>query len=578
MAGGDEGASVLAELRLSGLGVIEEATLPLHPGLNVVTGETGAGKTMVVSGLLLLFGSRADSALVRAGVAAAHVEGIVDVSADHPAAVRVAEAGGAAEDGLVLARSVSAEGRSRAYVGGRSAPVGVLADVGEHLLAVHGQADQWRLRDPDQHREVLDRFGGEPVARELAAYRENWERLRQVRAAMQRLRAEARDRVVELEGLQVGLEHIERVAPVAGEDLALRIEDERLSHADELRQHIAEAHIALTGSEDEGPEQPSTLTLLAQARSSLENVGVLDSSAKDLADRVVELVHLTVELATDVSRYAADIDHDPGRLAFVQERRAELAALTRMYGPELRDVLDWAERAAGRFAELSNADERIMDLEREERGLRAEHERVAAALTAARAEAAQRLAERVTTELGQLAMGAAVVTVEVTPADPGPQGADAVAIVLAANPGVPGRSITRAASGGELSRVMLALEVALGVSQAGPEVPIFVFDEVDAGVGGAAARSVGARLAALAEHTQVIVVTHLAQVAAYADHHLVVAKATDGTVTASDVRVVEGPDREDEIARLLAGSVSETAREHARELLSDAHREAENGH
>lgn len=561
---------MLSELRLSGLGVIEEATLPLHPGLNVLTGETGAGKTMVVSGLLLLFGSRADSALVRAGVKNAYVEGIVEVAVDHPAAARVVEAGGSVDEGIVLARSVSAEGRSRAYVGGRSAPVGVLSEVGEQLLAVHGQADQWRLRDPEQHREVLDRFGGEEIARARAAYRENWDRLREVRSTIQRLRAEARDRVVELEGLQVGLEHIERVAPMEGEDVVLRVEDERLSHADELRQHIAEAHAALTGSEDDGPEQFSALTLLARARSALESVGMLDSSAKELADRVVEIVHLTVDLAADVSSYGADIDLDPGRLAFVQQRRAELTDLMRRYGPELSDVLGWAEQAARRHAELSGAEDRIADLEQEEQALVAEQERLGRKLTHLRTEAAAQLGERVTAELAQLAMGASVITVEVTPAEPGPHGADAVAIVLAANPGAPGRSITKAASGGELSRVMLALEVALGSSSSGAEVPIFVFDEVDAGVGGAAARAVGARLAALAEHAQVIVVTHLAQVAAYADHHLVVAKATDGTITASDVRVVEGAAREDEIARLLAGSVSGTAREHARELLEDA--------
>ena len=194
----------------------------------------------------------------------------------------------------------------------------------------------------------------------------------------------------------------------------------------------------------------------------------------------------------------------------------------------------------------------------------------ATVLSLARRTAAAELSERVTGELSRLAMGAATVTVEVRGAEPGPTGADVVAIVLAANPGEPGRSITKAASGGELSRVMLALEVALGAGESGPDVPIFVFDEVDAGVGGAAARDVGARLAALARHTQVIVVTHLAQVAAYADHHLVVAKATDGSVTASDVQVVDGATRVDEIARLLAGSVSETARQHARELLADA--------
>jgi len=561
---------VLAELRLAGLGVIDEATLPLHRGLNVVTGETGAGKTMVVSGLLLLFGARGDSTLVRAGAAAAQVEGLVEIDADHPAAQRVIDAGGTVSDGLVLARTVSAEGRSRAYVGGRSAPVGVLADVGEHLLAVHGQADQWRLRDPDQHRQVLDRFGGAAITEASTAYTQVWDRLQEVQQTLHRLRSQARDRVVELEGLQAGLEQIEQVAPQAGEDETLRIEDERLSHADELRQHIATAHTAMAGTDDDGPNDLSMLTLLARARGALDAVADLDSSAQDLAERLVEIAHLTVDLAADVSRYAADIELDPARLAFVQERRADLTALMRRYGPGLDDVLAWAEEAAQRHAELSSSDDRIAELEQEADELRARHADVAAALTAARTEAAGRLGERVTDELSRLAMGDAVVTVEVSPAPPGPTGADSVAIVLAANPGAPGRSITRAASGGELSRVMLALEVALGAGEHGPEVPIFVFDEVDAGVGGAAARDVGARLAELARHTQVIVVTHLAQVAAYADHHLVVAKTTDGAVTASDVTVVEGTERVDEIARLLAGSVSATAREHARELLADS--------
>lgn len=560
---------MLAEIRIAGLGVIEEATLPLHPGLNVVTGETGAGKTMVVSGLLLLFGARGDSSLVRAGAPAASVEGIVDVPSDHPAAVRALEAGGRVDDGLVLARSVSAEGRSRAYVGGRSAPVGVLAEVGESLLAVHGQADQWRLRDPDQHRAVLDRFGGERLADRLRAYRQVWSALREVRSTVGRLRSQARDRVVEMEGLQAGLDLVERVAPLPGEDEELRVEDERLGHADELRHYSGDAHLALAGSDD-GPGEASVLGLVAGARTALEHVAALDPSAGELRDRIVDIAHLTVDLAADLSRYTADIDLDPARLAFVQARRAELTSLTRRYGPELADVLAWAEQAAARYAELSGSDDRIAALEEEETRLDAELEAASSALSEARRAAAVRLGERVTAELSRLAMGSATVSVEVASTQPGPHGADAVAIVLAANPGEPGRSITRAASGGELSRVMLALEVALGDGESGPEVPIFVFDEVDAGVGGAAARDVGARLAALARHTQVIVVTHLAQVAAYADHHLVVAKATDAGVTASDVRVVEGTERVDEIARLLAGSVSGTAREHARELLADA--------
>jgi DNA repair protein RecN (Recombination protein N) len=560
---------VLTEVRIRGLGVIEEAVLPLHPGLNVVTGETGAGKTMVVSGLLLLFGARGDSALVRAGSGQAAIEGLVAIDDAHPAALRVRDAGGRVEDGVVLARTLSGEGRSRAYVGGRAAPVGVLAEVGQSLLAVHGQADQWRLREPDQHRAVLDRFAGPELADRLTAYRRVWNRLVEVRNTLDRLRAQARGRVVELEGLRAGLEHIERVAPVPGEDETLRREVERLTHAEELRGSAERARAALAGDEDVADES-SVLTHLARARAELETVARLDPDAEDLRVRLVELAHLAVELSADVSRYAMDVDLDPVRLTAVQERRAELAALTRRFGPDISDVLSWGAEAARRHAELSGADDRVLELEAELDDLIARHRELRADLSRSREAAAIQLGARVTEELGRLAMGAATVTVEVTPVEPGPHGADAVAIVLAANPGEPGRSITKAASGGELSRVMLALEVALGAGESGPEVPVFVFDEVDAGVGGAAARHVGARLASLARQAQVIVVTHLAQVAAYADHHLVVAKSTDGEVTASDVTVVTADAREDEIARLLAGSVSEAAREHARELLADA--------
>ena len=252
------------------------------------------------------------------------------------------------DDGLVLARTLSAEGRSRAYVGGRSAPIGVLGEVGEMLLAVHGQADQWRLRDPEQHREVLDRFGGDVLAERLGAYRNVYRRLREVRSTLNRLRGQARDRVVEIEGLQAGLEHIERVAPVAGEDEALRTEDERLSHADELRQHISDARAALAGQDDDGPEELSVLALLARARAALETIAGLDTSAAGLAERVTEISHLTVDLAADVSRYAADIELDPARLEFVQERRAELTALTRRSDPPRGEVLQWSQRAAVR--------------------------------------------------------------------------------------------------------------------------------------------------------------------------------------------------------------------------------------
>ena len=565
---------MLREIRIQNLGVIDDAVLELSPGLNVVTGETGAGKTMVVSGLGLLLGARADASLVRTGAASASIEGLVEVPEGHPAIERAREAGGEVEDGLILARTVSAEGRSRAHVGGRSAPVGVLGDLRELLVAVHGQSDQWRLRQPEQHRVVLDGFAGASVAEPLSRYTALYDEHLQLRTELEALRTLARDRAREVDVLRVGLEEIEAVDPQPGEDHELRAEDERLAHAEGLRGSAGLAHDLLAGSTG-GPGEDASLEargnvaeLLAEARATLASASVHDEALADLERRAQELGYLAADLAADLAGYLSDIEVDPARLAWVQERRADLARLQRKYGDTVDDVLAWAKESAARLDQLLTADDRAEAMQARLEELEAELGAAAAELTAARTAAGTDFGRRVTAELSHLAMGKAVVQVSVQPRGSYQRhGVDDIEILLAANPGAPARSVARAASGGELSRVMLALEVVTGSG----DVPTFVFDEVDAGVGGKAALDVGARLAVLSRSAQVIVVTHLAQVAAFADRHLVVHKTDDGHITASGVAAVEGEERLRELARMMAGvEDSEVALEHARELLTQA--------
>ncbi len=569
---------MLSQLRITGLGVIDDAVLQLHPGFTVLTGETGAGKTMVVQGLGLLLGARADPALVREGCPAASVEGIVVLPPQHPARARALEAGGQLDgDELVLARTVGAEGRSRGHVGGRTAPVGVLGELGELLVVVHGQADQWRLRRADQHRDAVDDYGGAALGRARAAYQQAYAAWQAALAERDRLTALDRDRTRELDVLTAGLEHIERVAPQPGEDVALRGEDERLTHADGLRQAAQAAHAALGGDEDgQGhADAPAALELLSRAGDALGHEARHDAQLALLQARVAEAGYLVADLVADLASYLSDLELDPTRLGWVQQRRAELAALTRRYGASIDEVLDWARDSAARVAELLGADERLAQLEVEADQA---HDRVlahAAALSTARRAAGERFATAVSAELRHLAMGSARVLVAVTPREPGPSGADDVEIQLAANSGAPPRSVSRAASGGELSRLMLAIEV-VGAGSAGVgstvelPAPTFVFDEVDAGVGGRAALDVGARLAELATRAQVVVVTHLAQVAAYADRHLVVRKSDDGSVTASAVTEVTDAARLQELARMMGGGSTDAALAHARELLAQA--------
>lgn len=559
---------MLREIRIRDLGVIGESTVTLHPGLTVVTGETGAGKTMVVTGLGLLLGDRATPGLVRDGAERAAVEGLVDLPADHPAMERARAAGADTTDGLILVRTVSGEGRSRAFAGGCSVPVGLLGELGELLVAVHGQADQWRLRRLDAHRELLDAFGGPALAADLAAYRDLHETYRRIRDELAILTGEARARAQRAAALRAGLELLERVDPRPGEDDELAALSDRLGHLEELRSAAGRARITLAGDDEaHAAGAVGVLGMLANARNCLEQVRRNDAVLAQLTDRLAELTILAGDLAADVGDYLDELDVEPGRLEAVHERRAALSEVTRLYGPDVDAALAWGEDAARELTGLLGDDERIGELTSALAEVETAREAAAETLTASREAAAARLSARITEELARLAMPGTKLHAQLRRLPEfGAHGVDEVELVIASGKSARRRSITRAASGGELSRIMLAIEVA--VADVAGEQPTFVFDEVDAGVGGRAALAVGARLAALAKHAQVVVVTHLPQVAAYADRHLVVTRPEGGPVEESDVTVVEGENRIRELARMLSGTVSAAALEHARDLLA----------
>ncbi|MEP7053820.1 MAG: DNA repair protein RecN [Actinomycetota bacterium] len=573
---------MLEEIRISGLGVIADAVVELHPGLTVVTGETGAGKTMVVQSLSLLFGGRSDAGLVRLGSARAGVEGTLRVDGESPAAQRVLEAGGVVEDGeLLLARTTTAEGRSRAHAGGRAVPVSVLSELGEGLFALHGQHDQQALVGQAEQRAALDRFAGTSVGAPLADYRAGFRRWREVTDEIDVRAGERRDRALEADALRFGLEQIEAVGPVAGEDAALAIEAERLGNAEDLGAGARAAHEALVA--DPGSDEPLDATLLiAQARRAIAASAAHDPALAELGGRLAEISYQLADVAADLASYADSVDDDPTRLAAVNERQAALGGLGRRYGPDLDAVLAWAGAAAIRLLDLDSDDERLAQLTAEQAALLTELTRLAAQVSSARTEAGLDFAARVSAELEALAMPEASITAAVRQEEVtagglqigdrlvafGADGIDTVELLLTAHAGAPERPLHRGASGGELSRVMLAVEVVF--AEADP-VPTMVFDEVDAGVGGRAAVEIGRRLAQLARTHQVIVVTHLPQVAAYADRHLVVRKSGDGSVTSSDVITLDDDGRVRELSRMLAGlEDSAMARGHAEELLAAA--------
>ncbi|WP_062993713.1 DNA repair protein RecN [Nocardia anaemiae] len=585
---------MLTEIRIDGLGVISTATAQFHEGLTVLTGETGAGKTMVVTSLHLLSGARADAGRVRLGADRAVVEGrftVDEVNTTAQKQVQEVLESAAAErddDGSIIAvRTVGSDGRSRAHLGGRGVPASVLADFTAPLLTVHGQNDQLRLQRPDQQLSALDQFAADAVGSLLRKYQAQRRSWLDARNELLERTARSRELALEADRLKHSLSEIDAIAPEPGEDVRIVDEVRRLSDLDSLREAAAVAHDALAGPADSPEDSSGALELLGAARARIESAH--DPALTALGPRLGEAIAVVVDLTTELSGYLSDLPSDPGALDSLLTRQAELKSLTRKYAPDIDGVIAWADEARTRLGSLDVSEEALAALAAEV-DLAAERVREAARkLTAARTKSAGKLASAVSAELGGLAMGKAKLEVVVRPVPASPQdsapltvdgqelhagsaGVDEVEFRLSAHSGAQSLPLSKSASGGELSRVMLALEVVLASSDHGATM---VFDEVDAGVGGRAAVEIGRRLARLARTHQVIVVTHLPQVAAFADTHLVVDKSDDGKGKVnSGVRALTKDERVIELARMLAGlDDTETGRAHAEELLETARAE-----
>ena len=568
---------MLAELRIRDLGVIDDAHLEVSAGLNVLTGETGAGKTMVVDALALLLGGRADPGAVRSGRPAALVEGRLHTGDDDQVAAALATAGVTDEDGeVVVARQVLAEGRSRAQLQGRMATVAAVAEIVRPLVEVHGQHEFQDLLRPGVQRDLLDRYAGDTTLDLRAAFGSGWRRLRAVTRELDDLVTRAREREREIDLLRHQLEEIDAAQVRVGESAELAAEAERLANAESLQQAAALAHQLLEDDDDAG-----AATALGAAARAVHGPGGHDRALGELAERAQALAAEVGDLASSLRAYAEAVLVDPARLEEINQRVALLRDLERKYGDDEAAILAFAGQAAERLAELEGGTLRSEALEAEAAELRRSLAATGAELTAARRETAARLGEAIRVELADLAMPAAKVEVAVEQDDDTgglevggrrlaatEDGLDRVEVRLAAHPGAPLRPLGRAASGGELSRVMLALRVVLAAVD---RTPTLVFDEVDAGVGGRTAAAVGRRLAGLARRHQVLVVTHLPQIAAHADRHFTVEKRSAEDTTSTDVRLLDDAGRVGELSRMLSGMEgSGLAQAHAEELLAAA--------
>jgi len=553
---------MLIELRIRNFAVADDVTVTLAGGLNVLTGETGAGKSILVDALSLLLGERASAADVRSGTERAAVEAVFDLSSRPDLAGRLEELGLPAEDGLlILRREVQVEGRNRAWVNGSPSTATVVGELGSRLVDLHGQHEHQTLLSPSAQREMLDAYAGatETARRVRTLHRDLRETRAHLDAHLQRVR--------ELESrgdfLRFQLGEIDDACVEAGEEDALREESSRLDHAKELLAAAAGAHEALYGAEG------SVSDRLAEVRADLRHAARIDPALEELAALVDQAYHATVEAGQASSGYAERIEVDPQRLADVQQRLDTLFRLKRKYGPELADVIETAERLRDEVGSLDHAESDASNLgaavEVAEEALR----KAASELSAARMAAAERLQSSVESLLPELGMAGAVFRVVLDRADTvDAGGAEGVEFLVSLNPGFPPRGLAKVASGGELSRVMLALKTVLAEVDF---VPTLVFDEIDAGIGGEVATAVARKLEALGGAHQVFVITHLPQLASRAGEHLFVRKAVAEGVAATRVERLDGEARVREIARMLGGDPdSEASRVHARELLGVA--------
>jgi DNA repair protein RecN (Recombination protein N) len=552
---------MLSELRIRDYAVVDDLTLSLGPGLNVLTGETGAGKSIIVGALSLLLGERASSSVVRTGAARATVEAVFEVGGIPGFSERLDELGFRAdEDVLILRREVASEGRNRAWVNGSPATAGVVGELGSALVDLHGQHEhQTLLRQRDQ-RNILDAFAEavDDASRVAKAYRE----VQQLRDDLESREARRRDVESRADFLRFQLGEIDEAGLSPGEDEELEAEVGRHEHSEELvRGTDGSSEVLYAGDE-------SVSERIAEVRHTVRDLARFDPELARHAEALDKAYHLVVEAGRALGDYATSVDHDPARLEEVRRRLDRVFRLKRKYGPELADVLETAQRVRDELAELDAADHDVTELSRRIDEVEGRLGEAAGVLSAKREASARRLAERVTTALPALGLKGATFEVKLTPYERvSAGGAEGVEFLVSPNPGFEPMPLAKIASGGELSRVMLALKSILADVD---HVPVLVFDEIDAGIGGAVGSAVGDKLLEVSEAHQVFVVTHLAQVASRATTHLLVEKMVDGAaITATAVRSLAGEERVEEIARMLGGDPrSSTSREHARELLA----------
>lgn len=549
---------MLHELQVEHLGIIEEASLQFAGGMTAITGETGAGKSLVVGSLLLALGARADSSVVRAGAEFGRVRATFRVNGAAEEILR--ESGFESEDGEVhVQREVGAEGRSACRINGKPAPVAVVRQLGSVLADLHGQHDHQSLRDPSRHSEVLDAFGGEECGRAAAGVREAWERFVQAREELESLLADDRQRAQTIDLLRFQVAELEAAAVKPGESEALKVELSRLAHAQEISGRLQQALDCVAKGE------PDALSLLRQAAKALRDAASLDPSLETVAEAIEDAFYAAEGAAEEIRQVSARVEQNPQRLEKVAERLDVISSLRRKYGETEEEMLEFLARSRERLSNLEQV-EAAMDRARAAvEGARAALDTACGRLTAARKLASRSLEAAVGKLVQELAMPHGVFQVNIAPAEPGATGADRVEFLLSANKGEPLKPLAKVASGGEMSRLMLAIETALAGLGG---VPTLVFDEVDSGLGGEAGAVVGRKLADLGQRHQVIVITHLPQIACLADTHYLVEKAQDGKRTVGRVRRLGPEERVREIARMLAGEVGETSLAHAREMLT----------
>jgi DNA repair protein RecN (Recombination protein N) len=551
---------MLVELRIRDYAVVDDLTLELGPGLNVLTGETGAGKSIIVGALSLLLGERASSDVVRAGATRATVEGVFDVSSHAHLGVRLHALGYEPEEGLlILRREVAAAGRNRAWVNGSPTTASVVGELGNALVDLHGQHEHQTLLRATEQRRILDAFAGaEGTASRVAAQHG---RVRELTTELEERQEHLREIEARADFLRFQLNEIDAARLAADEDTDLEAEASRREHAEELSAGAAKLHDALYGGEGAVADRVS------EARDLLDRLKRFDAALEDARPMLDEAYHALSEVGRKMGDYASSVDHDPGRLEEVRRRLDVIFRLKRKYGPELPDVFETRERVRSELSELEDADHQLEEVRRNLEAARADLASTSAGLTMERTEASDRLASAVAGILPELGLPGAEFHVRLRPLDVvGVNGAEAVEFLVSPNAGFEPMPLARIASGGELSRVMLALKAVLATVD---RIPVLVFDEIDAGIGGVVATAVGRKLADVAARHQVFVVTHLPQLASRAEGHLLVSKGEEGGVAATRVEGLSGDARVEEIARMLGGDPeSSTSREHARELLA----------